>query len=139
MPIFRYFAFVGGALLALLFAAERYQDLPAAADRASAAGVDKTVIRIHSARSLPEKIVFDTSVRQSGPTIAATEPAPEARKDRTPQAPAAMQAAKASVAAAEPVREHAEKRPRAKRIARITRRPPERRLAYEPHGFFDEW
>jgi hypothetical protein len=45
-------------LTALLFAADRY--LPASIDQAQSADLDKTIIRIRSARNLPEEIVLDT-------------------------------------------------------------------------------
>ena len=64
MPILRYFAFIGSLLLAFLFVADRY--LAPEPDAISSPPIDKTVIRIHSARALPDKIVFDTS----RPTIA---------------------------------------------------------------------
>jgi hypothetical protein len=74
MPVARYFLYVGGVLLTLLFildacltkfpVMETHANLP--------------VIRIHSDRKWPERIVFDTSV----PTIA---PAPTAIvEDRVP-------------------------------------------------------
>jgi hypothetical protein len=59
MPIFRYFVLVGSCLLALLFTADRY--LPRPADRAAADDVDRSIIRIRSARVGPEKIEFDTA------------------------------------------------------------------------------
>jgi hypothetical protein len=66
MPLARYFVFVGGVLLALLFVVGAVlPQLPVAdADRADA-GVDKSTIRIHSDRKWPERVVFDTSL----PTI----------------------------------------------------------------------
>ena len=89
MPIIRYFVFVGCVLFALLFSAERY--LPAPVDRTDNAGIDKTIIRIHSARSLPEKIVFDIRARVDVPALAtAAEPAHE---DRRREALAAIPAA----------------------------------------------
>ena len=140
MPIIRYFVCVGGALLALLFAAEWY--FPALADRtnaeADAARVDKTVIRIHSARSLPERIVFDTAAPNVAPTTAAVDSRAEPRGDRVRQVSAAMQETKPSTASTE-TREHAERRVRARRTPKMTRRQSERRLAFEPRGFFDEW
>jgi hypothetical protein len=66
MPLLRYFMFVGGALLALLFAVSAFvpniQNVPAV--DASKATADLSIIRIHSDRKWPERVVFDTS----GPT-----------------------------------------------------------------------
>jgi hypothetical protein len=59
MPLARYFVFVGGALLALLFISDQYfPKLPTAdwGDSRSA------IIRIHSDRKWPERIVYDTSL-----------------------------------------------------------------------------
>src|SRR3984957_4989348 len=58
MPVVRYFFFVGGALLALLFISDAY--LPKPPDVVSA-DADLPVIRIHSERKWPERVVFDTS------------------------------------------------------------------------------
>ena len=62
MLLARYFFYVGGVLLALLFVLDA--DLPKApvAERANA---NLPIIRIHSERRWPERIVFDTSL----PTI----------------------------------------------------------------------
>jgi hypothetical protein len=65
MPLARYFVFVGGVLLALLFIFDAFQPKLPVAD-ATDAGVDKSIIRIHSDRKWPERVVFDTSL----PTIA---------------------------------------------------------------------
>ena len=59
MPIFKYFVLVGGFLLALLLAADRY--LPRPTERTSAVIIDRSIIRIHSAQVGPEKIDFDTA------------------------------------------------------------------------------
>lgn len=67
MPIFRYFVFVGGALLALLFAADFVWPTSPVAQVVAGAGYDQPVIRIRSDRHLPERVVLDTSQ----PTIAA--------------------------------------------------------------------
>jgi hypothetical protein len=58
MPVVRYFFFVGGALLALLFISNAY--LPKPPEMATA-DADLPVIRIHSDRKWPERVVFDTS------------------------------------------------------------------------------
>ncbi len=60
MPVLRYFVFVGGALLALLFVSNAY--LPKMPDELRVdTGLDKSVIRIHSDRKWPERVVFDTN------------------------------------------------------------------------------
>jgi hypothetical protein len=62
MPLIRYFVFTGGALLALLCLADYYLAGPVSA--AAETGPDLSIARIHSAQTWPEKIVFDTNVRQ---------------------------------------------------------------------------
>ena len=60
MPLMRYFIFVGGALLALLFIADAC--LPALpVTVASHSNTDLSVIRIHSDTKWPERVVFDTT------------------------------------------------------------------------------
>ena len=59
MPIIRYFVFVGSLLVALLFLADYL--FPAPLQARTEVDVDRSIIRIHSARTLPERIVFDTS------------------------------------------------------------------------------
>ena len=68
MPVVRYFFFVGGALLALLFISDAYLPKPPDVARADA---DLPVIRIHSDRKWPQRVVFDTS----RPTIVPTQTA----------------------------------------------------------------
>ncbi|UVO30686.1 hypothetical protein [Bradyrhizobium arachidis] len=73
MLIIRYFLFTGAFLLILLFIADRY--LPAGTvAQADDQEIDRTIIRIHSARILPEKIVFDTSNPLQPAAAAAAEP-----------------------------------------------------------------
>ena len=62
MPLARYFLFVGGVLLALLFISDACLPKLPVADRAS---TDMPVIRIHSDRKWPERVAYDTSL----PTI----------------------------------------------------------------------
>lgn len=60
MPLLRYFVFVGGALLALLFASSAFY--PKIPDEVRAdSEFDKSTIRIHSERKWPERVVFDTN------------------------------------------------------------------------------
>jgi hypothetical protein len=69
MPVARYFLFVGGVLLALLFVVNAIVPQDAAApgqtQSLSSPGVDKTMVRIRSTQKLPERVVYDTSL----PTI----------------------------------------------------------------------
>ncbi|MHC4049885.1 hypothetical protein [Bradyrhizobium sp. 25ACV] len=135
MPIVRYFVFVGGLLLALLFAADRY--LPAPVERNDATDPDRTTIRIRSARSIPEKIVFDTRPRADLPKMAQTHPMPEEPRQSAREAMASLPAALPLDAKKEPPeRKRAEARPQAKRWAKSARRSAEPRLAFERHDFF---
>src|ERR1700689_5157255 len=65
VPLGRYFVFVAGLLLGMLFIADWY--FPSVSSQAffPEARVDKSIIRIKSAHKWPEPIVFDTSL----PTI----------------------------------------------------------------------
>jgi hypothetical protein len=79
MPVLRYFLFVGGALLALLFAVDAFstkEPMVAAAD--ASATFENPTLRIRSDRKWPERIVFDTSMPAVAPPvqIAATEVSP---------------------------------------------------------------
>ncbi|MDA9463176.1 hypothetical protein [Bradyrhizobium sp. CCBAU 53415] len=139
MPIIRYFVFVGGLLLALLFAADRY--LPAPVEKAGPSDPDRTIIRITSARSLPEKIVFDTRARTDLPTIAQADPLIEEPGQQVREAMAAMPAAPVVELKKEaPVRASAAARPHPKRAAKLQKRTPDRRLAFErPDSFAGGW
>ena len=89
MPLLRYFVFVGGALLAVLFISNAY--LPKMPDEVRAdTGLDKPIIRIHSERKWPERVVFDTShppvVPQQTASTAPGVAAPETVADVSAQA-----------------------------------------------------
>lgn len=60
MPWLRYFLFVGGILLALLFAADAI--LPQLPASGIASDANLPVIRIHSERKGPEAVALDTSI-----------------------------------------------------------------------------
>ncbi len=77
MPVLRYFVFVGGALLALLFVVG--WELPPTPAVQAASATDLSTIRIHSDRKWPERVVFDTSA----PTIV---PAPTQTASLAPAA-----------------------------------------------------
>jgi hypothetical protein len=78
MPILRYFVFVGGALLALLFVCDAVlPQVPLPATLHS--GSDIPAVRIRSERKWPERIVMDTSTPlTSAVTVAANTAQPEA-------------------------------------------------------------
>jgi hypothetical protein len=70
----RYFLFVGGVLLALLFMVDALAPKSEVVNSASAttSAIDLPVIRIRSDRKWPERVVFDTSA----PVIAVAPAAP---------------------------------------------------------------
>jgi hypothetical protein len=138
MPVLRYFLFVGGALLALLFIVDACLPKLPAAEPSTVAGdalSDLSVIRIHSNQKWPERVVFDTS----HPIII---PVPV----RT--AEAAVPAAVANVAAPVPTRDafaqlQTPKKPEPKlppkrrTVAKSRMSPPTMRVAQQPRlGFF---
>ncbi|WP_128926290.1 hypothetical protein [Bradyrhizobium guangxiense] len=101
MPIFRYFTFVGGALLALLFAADFVLPSQPVAQAVATVGNDQPLIRIRSDRHLPERVVLDTTQ----PTI--VPPAVKTAAVVAPQPPVqdATSAALAEMSAKARVRE----------------------------------
>jgi hypothetical protein len=64
MPVLRYFLFVGGVLLALLYISSAW--LPASPEMTTA-NADVPLIRIHSDRKWPEPVVFDTKIAAAAP------------------------------------------------------------------------
>src|SRR6476620_12147509 len=91
MPVARYFLFVGGILLALLFALDAFAPQQMAVAGNTAPSINKTVVRIRSDQKLPERVVFDTSL----PAIVA--PAAASQITAAPAAPAADVSAQAQV------------------------------------------
>jgi len=80
----RYFLFVGGALLAVLFVFDAIAPKAVADNTHAAANVDKSTLRIQSNQKWPERVVFDTTqptiVQKAAPAqvaLAGPEPAPE--------------------------------------------------------------
>jgi hypothetical protein len=139
MPLARYFLFVGGVLLALLFVVNAVlPQLPVMdADRTDT-GVDKSVIRIHSDRKWPERVVFDTSL----PTIVpaqtvkaeAVVPAPVVAADVS--AKARVREAFAQLVPPEPKKPEP-KLQRKRKIAKYRAAPPMVQVAQQPRfGFF---
>ena len=77
MLVARYFLFVGGALLALLLVVNAALPALPAAETPQSAGTDHSIIRIHSDRKWPERVVFDTTrpTIVPNPTLAASQTA----------------------------------------------------------------
>jgi hypothetical protein len=137
MPIVRYFAFVGGALLALLFAVGEFMPQLPAPERAEA-GVEKSIIRIRSERKWPERVVFDTNQPTIVPAQAAAAPVvpAEAPVANNPTRARELQAF-AQVKPSEPKKP--EPKPQHKhRTAKSRAAPPMVMVAQQPRfGFFD--
>lgn len=131
LPIINYFIFVGSLLLALLFAADRY--LPPRPDAIRASEVDRTIIRIHSARALPEKIIFDTSqpvAAASAVALADERPGDDPREAHAMIAEPSVQRTKTALIAG-----HAVERQR----ARPRKTAGDRRFAFDQHQQFPGW
>ena len=76
LPLRRYFLFVGGGLLALLFLLDAV--LPPPVRQRSASGPNFPVIRIRSELKRPPAVVIDTSQPMIAPVIAAQDGSPSA-------------------------------------------------------------
>src|SRR6266581_1128273 len=78
MPVARYFLFVGGVLLALLFVIDAFAPQQLAVASNGAPSVEKYAVRIKSDQKLPERVVYDTSlatiVPQKAIVVAAAAP-----------------------------------------------------------------
>ena len=79
MPLARYFVWVGGVLLALLFIADTYLPKLPATGKTDAL---PPVVRIHSDQKWPERVVYDTSVAMPNAALAAN---PEANSSPPPK------------------------------------------------------
>jgi hypothetical protein len=144
MPLWRYFAFSGSVLLALLLLADWY--LPKSSAESSRADVDKTIIRIHSAKQWPDAIVFDTNRPTTSAEVSVADSAPV--EAPMPAIETSTRQAFAQLAPAAPIRAAAsdvapKKEVAAKKMAArhpVRARAPVRRLAsYQPtesRGFF---
>ena len=138
MPVTRYFLFVGGALLALLFLIDGYVPSQALVASHAAPSIDRNVVRIRSDQKPPERVVYDTSL----PTI--VPPASKVQVAAAPQPPVAMDItveARARETFAQFVPAEAKKSeplaPRKRKVARSYSSPPPVRVAQQQHfGFF---
>jgi hypothetical protein len=120
MLVVRYFAFVGGALLAVLVGLSSFLPEPEMVARADA---PRPVIRIKSDRVVPPRIDFDTRVQ------IAMVPAPV--PEILPQAPVRVADAQVSAPPRAPVLPAKIERKK----TRIAKRPDRQRMAANPQGF----
>jgi len=143
MLLARYFLSVGGVLLALLFVANAVvPKMPAADTNRNDADIDKAVIRIHTDRKWPERVVFDTSI----PTTIVPAQNVKAEAVVPPPTPVADVSAKTRVreafaqfVAPEPKKPEA-KPQRKRKIAKSRIAPPMIQVAQQPRfGFFNTW
>lgn len=139
MPVARYFLYIGGVLLALLFAIDAFVPQDAALASHSAPGIDKSTVRIHSTQKLPERVVYDTSLPTIVPPVVKTQvaAAPPAPVDVTAQssAQARVRDTFAQFVPAEPKKPEPQVQHK-RRIAKVRPAQPVR-LAQQSHfGFF---
>jgi hypothetical protein len=129
MPLARYFAFVGSALLALLFLFNWY--LPPSAGETARADIDRSIIRLQSRHKWPSVVVFDTSQPTiAPPPVVVTEQVPPA-KSRLDALAMVQQKEPSPVVAAAP----AAAPKRVVRRAKVTRTPAPRIAGYDTFGF----
>ena len=140
MPVVRYFMYVGGALLALLFILGLFLPKSPVVDRTDSAA-ELPAIRIHSDRKWPERVVFDTSI----PTVV---PAQTAKAEAIAPSPTPVADVSARVRVREafaqmvpPEPKKPEAKPQRKRkIAKNRVAPPMIQVAQQPRfGFFNTW
>lgn len=136
MPIARYFLYVGGVLLALLFAVDAYVPKePVLSTTASAAPTESPPLRIRSDRKWPERVVYDTSQPTIIPPnveVATAVTAPESEIS----AKARVRESFAQFKPADEVKSEAKPIPKRK-VAKVRAAPPAMRVAQQPQfGFF---
>lgn len=145
MPLARYFIYVGGALLALLFISDAFlPKLPVA----ESANADLPVIRIHSDQKWPERVVFDTNL----PTVVPAQLAKTASsiqvpatvadippKARVREAFAQLPPSDAAQAQTSDARKTDRKLPHKRKIAKRRVAPPMMLVAQQPRFGFFAW
>jgi hypothetical protein len=142
MPLLRYFIFVGGALLTLLFVVDAFA--PPLAVEAAKSQTDLSIIRIHSDQKWPERVVFDTSRPTVPPpqtVVASTMPsaAPQAMPPQTQKSVdvAPLKKGVREAFAQVPSAQDRQRRAEAKRKALARTNPTTIIVAQQPHfGLF---
>ncbi|MDE2470948.1 MAG: hypothetical protein KGL35_19920 [Bradyrhizobium sp.] len=139
MPVMRYFLFVGAALLALLFVVSAELPSPPVV-KATNTAADLPMIRIHSDRKWPERVVFDTSAKPvvvapvQTASIAPAPPVPAQAADVPTRLTARDAYAQLTPA---DLKKREAKPARKRRVARKRVSPPTMLVAQRPQfGFF---
>ena len=137
MPVARYFLFVGGVLLALLFALDAFAP-PQVAVASSAPSIDKTVVRIRSDQKPPERVVYDMSLPTIVPPAVKTQIAAAPVVDPNAQARVRDTFAQFVPAEAKKLEKQIEPQaPRKRKVAKVRPVQPPMRFAQQQHfGFF---
>ena len=142
MPVARYFLYVGGVLLALLFLFDATQPKLPVVDRTNVAAIDTSpVVRIQSDRKWPEKVVYDTSLPTivPPPVVQAAMPAPVAAPVAEMSAKARVRESFAQFVEPETRKPEPQVQPKPKRkVAKHKTNPPMMLVAQQPQhfGFF---
>jgi hypothetical protein len=137
MPVARYFLFVGGMLLALLFALDAFAPQQMVVADNTAPSINKTVARIRSDQKWPERVVYDTSLPTIVSPAAATQIAAAPAADVGAQA--RVRDTFAQFVPAEAKKLEKQPDPRALRKRKIAKMAQPTRVAQQPHfgfGFF---
>jgi hypothetical protein len=125
MPLLRYFLFVGGTLIALLFVANAaFPAMPLPQSLTSVS--DHPPVRIRSEQKLPERVVFDTSV-----TLPQTSAAPTAMAQVQAQIQASVPAP-APVVAQAPIKPVTPEISAKARVREAFAQLPQEQDAFEP-------
>jgi hypothetical protein len=127
MLVFRYFTFVGGALLALLIGVSSFLPEPETITRPEAA---RPVIRIASDSVGPPRVDIDTRVQITVVPASIPEVPPHAA-EILPQAPARVAQVQLNAPPRTPVLPARIERKK----TRIAKRPDRQRMAANPQGF----
>jgi hypothetical protein len=138
MPVARYFMFVGGTLLALLFLINAYAPSQPVVASDAAPSIDRNVVRIRSDQKLPERVVYDTSLPTIVPPVSkvqvAAAPQPPVAVDVT--APANVRDTFAQLVPAN-VKKPEPQAQRKRRVAKVRVSPPIQLAQQQQHfGFF---
>ena len=145
MPLVRYFFYVGGVLLALLFVVDATLPKLPATERSNAAA-DLSMIRIYSDRKWPERVVFDTTLPTVTPAatavtkVQAREPTGVAdvpAKVRVREAFAQLPSNSSQLGPADPGKPEPKPKPKRKSVAMTYMRPSAILVAQQPRlGLF---